>query len=410
VRWPTPRTRRSRSESTPEAAALEREDIVAIYRQVLGRPPAEEEIAHQLVNRATLEQALRVALDSDEYRALRHHQDLREVELAPTFVNVYEEGIARWTTPPGTRSADGVAIVGREGWLFLNGGNNDLIAQYTGAYELDPDWLVRWRRLIDHRIRSAGELGVDLAMLMLPDKLTVYNRHFPLPLERIGPRPVERLLADPSARDILYPLDDLRATAAAGEEVFLRTDSHFNRRGSAILATHSLRKLGAEMPAGWDEVPLRTYPVAGDLGARFDPRLVSLYTVPASFGQARIVENNKAAIYAAGAHIGTRSVYVNEAAPDPRVLVVFGGSASYADPGYQGLSWFYSQVFREVHSIWFPFGWDSEYLRRVGAEAVVISGGDRLVVRVPREDVDTAALAADTLSRGRPVGVERIIA
>lgn len=388
---------------------LEREDVIAIYRQVLGRSPAEEEIAHQLVNRATLDQVLRVALDSEEYRALRQHQDLREVELAATFVNVYEEGIARWTMPPGTVSDDGVAIVGHEGWLLLNGGNNDVLGQHTGAYELDPDWLERWRRLIEHRIRSAGELGVDLAMLMLPDKLTVYERHFPLPLERVGPRPVERLLADPSAREILYPLDDLRAAAAAGQEVFLRTDSHFSRHGSAILATHSLRKLGAEMPAGWDEVALRTYPVAGDLGARFDPRLVSLYTVPASFGQARIVENNKAAIYAAGGHVGTRSVYVNEAAPDPRVLVVFGGSASYADSDYQGLCWFFSQVFREVHFVWFPFGWDSEYVRRVGAEAVVISGGDRLVVRIPREDVDTAALAADTIASGRPVGSERFL-
>ena len=56
------------------------------------------------------------------------------------------------------------------------------------------------------------------------------------------------------------------------------------------------------------------------------------------------------------------------------MAVVFGDSFGFAATHYQGIAWFMAQVFREVHFIWIPFGWDAEYVRRVGAEAVLVQG------------------------------------
>jgi len=387
---------------------LTRELVIAVYRQVLGHAPSEDEIAHHLGTLDSLEEMLRVALDSEEYAELTRKHAIRTGALERTHVNTFHPDLAGLGFPPGTRSADGVAIVGHEGWIFLHGGSNDLVDHYRGAARTAPNWLDRWRRLLDHRVETARDLGVDLAMQLLPDKLAVYEQHYPEPLERVGPRGIDRLLTETDA-PLISPLEELQDTAAGGD-VFLRTDTHLSFRGNALVAERALRALGAPVPADLADVALDTYAVAGDLGVRFEPRIVGPYRSPGTLGDARIVADNRAQIEAAGGHIGICRVFANERAPDPRVLAVFGGSHSFADPAVPGFCWFFAQVFREVHFLWVPFGWDSEYLRRVGANAVLAMGAERFVPRIPREEVDVAAFAEETLRSGRPVSVEQIVA
>lgn len=387
---------------------LSREEVVSVYRQVLGRVPGDAEIdGHLAAGVDSLDRMLRLALDSEEFDQRMRQRARRTGALEPTHVNTFHPDLAGSGFPPGTRSDDGVAIVGQEGWLFLLGGTNDLLSHYTGAVQPSPDWLGRWQRLLEHRVESARALGIDLAMQMLPDKLAVYEEHFPEPIERVGPRLIDRLLEGTEA-PLISSLPALRA-AAAEDDVFLRTDTHLSFHGSATVAELVIGAVGAPVPADLTEIPLRTYPVAGDLGVRFDPRIVGPFGSPDTLGRARIVEDNYEQITAAGGHIGIRRVFANERAPDPRVLVVFAGSFSFAAADNPGLCWFFAQVFREVHLLWFPFCWDSEYLRRVGAGAVLEMGAERFVTRVPQLDIDTAALTEEALRSGRPVSVERIL-
>ena len=65
---------------------------------------------------------------------------------------------------------------------------------------------------VRRREAVARELGLATALLVVPDKLAVYEEHYPEELRRVGPRPVERLLAD-AELPIFYPLADLRAAA-----------------------------------------------------------------------------------------------------------------------------------------------------------------------------------------------------
>jgi alginate O-acetyltransferase complex protein AlgJ len=384
---------------------LTREEVLSVYRQVLGRAPGEGEIAAQL-GLESLDALLRLILGSEEYELRLRERTMRGA-MDETFVNAFHPDLARWGIPPGTRSADGAAVVGHEGWLFLAGGNYSNTDQHRGAVEVPSDWLERWQRLLDYRVESARGLGIELVMLLLPDKLAVYEQYFPEPLEKVGPRPVERLLAGVDA-PLLHAFDEL-AAAAGEDDVFIRTDHHVNFRGMEVAASLVLRELGIPVPDPFAEVELRTYPVAGDLGVRFDPPVVSLHRVAGSLGRARLVEDNRDRIQTYGGHLGTRRVYANERAPDPRVAAVFGSSHSFASTDHHGLCWFLAQVFREVHFLWAPFSWDSEYLRRIGAEVAVMQSGDRLVQRVPRPDVDLGALAEDTLRHERPVDVERIL-
>ena len=90
-------------------------------------------------------------------------------------------------------------------------------------------------------------------------------------------------------------------------------------------------------------------------------------------------------------------MFVNDRAPDDRVAVIFGDSFGFSAEHYQGLSWFLAQVFRETHFAWVPFGWDPDYVRQVGAEAVVVQGAERFVARVPSATVDVTRLAEAAL-------------
>ncbi len=383
-----------------------REQVVSVYRQVLGRTPSEEEIEGQLAAVSTLDDLLRVALDSEEY-AVRQLKRQADSSKAPPVVNVFHPDLAPFGLPPGTRSDDEIAIVGNDGWLFLCGGSNANLGQYVGAVEMEPSWLDEWQEVIDRRAEQSAALEIDSALLVVPDKLAVYEDRYPEELARVGPRPIERLLSVPEM-PIAYPLAELRAAAATDEDVYLRTDTHLTFRGNEMLFSSVRAALGVQDPPDFSELALRSYPIAGDLGAKFDPQIVSIVSEPNSLLDATIVEDNRDEIAAVDGHIGTRRVFRNERAPDPRVAVLFGDSFGFGAAYYQGLSWFMAQVFREVHFVWVPFGWDADYVRDVGAKAVLVQGAERFVARVPHVEVDASRLAEETLRRRQPLGVERV--
>jgi alginate O-acetyltransferase complex protein AlgJ len=385
---------------------LDSSEVVAVYKQVLGREPSSAEVDDQLRACPRLEDLLRIVLESEEYAARQLRADV-ESARAPTRLNFFHPDLARWAHPPGTRSEDGAAIVGREGCLFLSGGSNANLDQHLGAVQMGPEWLEGWRRTIARRADEMEALGVASALLVVPDKLAVYEDLYPDDLDRVGPRPVESLLAAPDL-PIVYPIDDLLAARSGGEEIHPRTDTHFTFRGNELLFESVATALGIERLPDHSDIALDEYAMAGDLGIKFEPPIVSIVREPGSLGAAEVAEDNREEFVAVGAHIGTRRVFSNPQAADPRVAVVFGDSFAFAGPRYQGATWFLAQVFRETHFIWVPFGWDAAYVRRVGAEAVLVQGAERFAGRVPHVDVDSARIAEQTLRGGRPLGVEQV--
>jgi hypothetical protein len=385
---------------------LTAEQVRAVYEEVLGRVPREDEVNEQL-GLPDLRAMLRLALDSGEFE-----QRMLQVTAAtragqPAVVNVWHPDLAPYGLQPGTRSDDDIAIVGHDGSLFLCGGTNANLPQYVGAVEMAPGWLEEWRDVILARHDEIRAMGLASAVMVVPDKLAVYEERYPEPLEKVGPRPVERLLSLPEL-ELVYPLEELRA-GAANEDVYLRTDTHLTFRGNEILFRSLIEPLGIERVPDFSAMPLRSYAIAGDLGMKFDPRIVSVVSEPNTLGAAEIVEDNRAEIEAVGGHIGTRRVFRNESAADRRTAVLFGDSFGFSAAYYQGVSWFMAQVFREVHFVWIPFGWDPDYVRRVGAEAVLVQGAERFAARVPHPRSEVARLAEETLRRRQAVGIEAVL-
>lgn len=379
--------------------------VRTVYEEILGRVPDDAELESQL-GQPSLAAMIRLALDSPEYQE-RQRMSVAAAAGQPV-VNIYHPDLAAYGLPPGTRSEDEIAIVGKEGFLFLHRGSNTNLEQYTGTVELAPRWLDEWREIILERREEIQAMGLASALLIVPDKLAVYEDHYPEPLVKVGPRPVERVLELPEL-DLLYPFEELSA-AAASEEVYLRNDTHLTYRGNELLFRSLLDPLGIDAGRLPDfaAMPLRTYPVVGDLGVKFDPRIVNIVSEPNTLGAAEIVQDNRAEIEAVGGHIGTHRVFRNADAPDSRVAVLFGDSFGFSAPYYQGVSWFMAQTFREVHFVWIPFGWDPDYVREVGAEVVLIQGAERFVARVPHARTEVSGLAEETLRRRRGIAPEEV--
>jgi hypothetical protein len=387
-----------------ESPRLTPDQVISVYVEVLGREPTAEEISDQLAVLPDLNSMLRIALDSEEYAVRLAEADVKRTRT-PTVVNIYHPDLKAFGPTPGTRSPDGNVVVGRDGQLFLSGGSNAVLDQYTGEVQLAPDWLHAWGRLIRSRRAEMDTMGIASVLLIVPDKLAVYEDLYPELIGRRGPRPAERLQGIPELK-IFYPLEELRA-AASCEDIYPRTDTHLTFRGNELLAASLLGLLGIELP-DFSGLPMHSYAITGDLGSKFNPPVVSIISEPGTLGTTEIIADNSAEIQAVGGHIGTHRVFRNEASPDPRVVVLFGDSFGFSGTNYQSISWFIAQVFRETHFVWIPFGWDPDYVHRVGGEVVLMEGAERFVARVPHLRTDVSKISAETLRRKQPVGVEAV--
>jgi alginate O-acetyltransferase complex protein AlgJ len=393
----------SRSDNVEEGD-LRPDDIGAVFREFLGREATAGDIAFWM-QFETLRSFLDGVLASEEYKqrlARRAHAQTQVPSL-----NCWIDGWEHFARPIGEVSSDGVAIIGHRGYLFIYGGSNDNVAAHRGEAETPEGWMDSWQALMRDRLDYVCETGRRAAFVVVPEKLAVYPDLFPQDLTARGPRPVLTLL-ESAGLPLVYPQDAMRDARDKGE-TYLRTDSHLTVYGNLLLATATLRELGVAT-ALVEELRYDSRPHlgAGDLGQHFDPPILEVMAPIVDGSQATLVSDNWAQITALGGHIGTRRVFRRDDAPDQRTAVIFGDSYGFGDDAYQGLSWFLAQVFREVHFVWVPFGWDPEYLDRVGAEVVICQTAERFIGRVPVARVDVQSMAQETTSQHRPLTEQRI--
>ncbi len=372
-------------------------DVVTVYQALLGREPTDAELERHLQSGAPIGVMARTILNSPEYAGR---------EASHPLINFFSPETRAWTHRPGTRSRDGQCIVGRDGWLFLLDGTNDGFKYFTGRRQVADGWLEHWRELGRERTRDLAAADLSSVWVIVPDKLAVYERFFPDRLDGGSvDRPIRQLLAETDL-PIVYPLDSLKAESES-REVFLRTDTHLSLWGNDVLQREVLAALGVPPVAFGEFLPLR-YPDSGDLGSKFEPKIMELVEGFGHLGDAEVIDTNRDAFEGTGRHVGQRAVFRNRTAPDDRTVVVFGDSyawSNWSTPGspwvvghHQGLTWSLAQTFRETHFVWIPFGWDPVYTEQAGASVVVFETAERFIVSPPAirsdfQDVSRRALA-----------------
>jgi hypothetical protein len=144
-------------------------------------------------------------------------------------------------------------IEGPENWLFLGDFQQQTIAKSRGLVPFTPERASRWAEQYETVRAGVAEHGADLRLVLVPDKQTVYPQQLPAwaqpgPGER--PTMTDQIVAALRGRGTNGVLDlrpVLRA-AASRQQVYWRTDSHWNPAGALVAAEHVLPWLRPDQP------------------------------------------------------------------------------------------------------------------------------------------------------------------
>lgn len=291
--------------------------------------------------------------------------------------------------------------VGRDGWLFLTAGSNNVIGQFSRS-GLMRRRVRAWARRVAARVRRCAELDAQYLHVIVPEKLTVYDHRLDGLKVAVRLSPAVRLrralLFRPRARRAC--LDLVRTFRAARDEadLFFRTDSHWSFAGCALAYREICAACGATARDDWPE-PHAHLVRAGDLGGKFVPPITeswplrSLQRDSVRVHASPIVRAREAAGRADTLHVGSHVIYRNTSdRADPRRIVLFGDSYAHFAPIM--LTVLLAETFAEVHFLW-SSSLDWSYVARVRPDLVIGQVAERFMFQVPDDRFDLEAYAAE---------------
>ena len=167
---------------------------------------------------------------------------------------------------------------GKDGWLFYcDKEDGDPIACYQGTNLLMD---VHLAQIAENCVRQRDFLakrGTEFVIFIAPNKERIYwdkmsDRYGP-PAETYRALQIVNYLRENTDLRVVYPYEELMAAKAAlGEEIYYKTDTHWNYIGGYVGTCALLRELGIEMPdAASPQIRItpageRTGDLAGNLG------------------------------------------------------------------------------------------------------------------------------------------------
>ncbi len=317
--------------------------------------------------------------------------EVKELGLSKHFEEVrssYEAGeLSYLGFPVGLKSRDDVGQIGRDGHLFLTGGNNALRDQYSeprdasAAAQLEAK-AGMWASAIRASKDALDQLGIPFIQVVIPEKLTALRHLAPLPVS--GPTPLYRRLNELMENESSY-LDFLPMFESWSGDIgaWQRNDTHCSPAGSLAMTRSLLDWLPGCDPSLLDDVELtQTVYRNGDLSPKFfDIPLLDKQFMPAP-GTLGDPDIEHAYSYTPGHFVGSHNIWTNASAPIKKKVVVFGNSFFGGISSPTRLGWWFSRLFSEYHMKW-DAAVDMEYVKDVRPDFVIAQSIERFLVRPP---------------------------
>lgn len=275
----------------------------------------------------------------------------------------------------GVVSPGGVAVAGRDGYLFIGDGANRWEQQFRGALVLSPPWIEAWRSLAERRRDEAAQRGLTFFQLVVPEKQVIYPEMRWPQGEVSGAGRPSKLLLTALGADLafVYPEDEITCARAASP-VFLRHNSHWTPSGCCAALAPLAVAAGAALD--WETLTFAVEEVVGpqDLSRHFfDPAPTEAAWWLTSCG----VEQFRH-LAAPGRNHGASFGIENPAAQDPRTAIIFGDSYAFD----AGLAAALTAVFARLICIWSKsVSWD--LAMQHGAQVVIWESAERFLISCP---------------------------
>ena len=305
---------------------------------------------------------------------------------------------------------ENIVHIGKDGWLFLIGGTNNVLAQYQPG-GIPHEHFRKLRHLHVERVRSCRERGARYVNVTVPEKISVYDDK----LDGLGvdiwqgpAASLTRWLRASPAWGSHIDLLELFRSRRDHVQLYLRTDTHWSYAGCHLAYLAVCGRMGVR-PSECLASPVlpASALVTGDLGVKFDPprgEVVRAWTYPRR--AERIYANALLRHFEAEGNrtwggVGTHVVFRNETSGlDPRSLIVFGDSYSnhVCYPQVGALTAMLAETFRDVHFFWAnTIDWN--YVERIRPAFVLTQSAERFMIEMPAAGFDIAAFEAEVLAR-----------
>ena len=157
------------------------------------------------------------------------------------------------------RSSNEEVIVGNDNWLFYdNIGDGDPIGCYRGTKVFSDEEL---NEIAQNCIKQRDfllEQGKEFIIFIAPNKERVYSEYMPdrygKPADNYGALQIYDYLKTNTDLRVVYPYEDLMSAKEKIEEnIWSKTDTHWNYLGGYVGATALLSELGIKMPPIYSE-------------------------------------------------------------------------------------------------------------------------------------------------------------
>jgi hypothetical protein len=284
---------------------------------------------------------------------------------------------------------------GRDGWLFLSLGTNQVIRYFTEVDYFSVSDVERWCDLLVERTVRISELGARYFHFIVPDKLTVYRDNYIGPLSYYDNRPSRTIPLALDRRGVSYVYIDVTSRLIAERDsrlLFYKTDTHWTPFGAFIACRQLGEALGVE-EFDLSDLVCGEYVATFDLGGKLDPQVQETgfyFEVPSP---GTLIFANELATYFddQGMHHNQRGrqyIYRNERLAGGKRLVIFGDSFCATSSFLQILS----RAFYEVHFFW-STSVDFRYIEEVKPDFVVTEIAERFVKMLPDDQLDLREFA-----------------
>jgi alginate O-acetyltransferase complex protein AlgJ len=290
--------------------------------------------------------------------------------------------------------------VGKDGWLFLVGGTNNVLEYYVEPDRFSANLVSKWLTLLQSRNARAADIGARYIHLIAPEKLTVYPEHYDGDLPYFDSCPSLRLVSAARAAqvdnlvvDVVSFMNELKPRYP----LYWKTDTHWTFYGCFGAYQMLCSQLGVPQNTKLLQGKRNSGRIVLDLGAKFDPPIREEFSTVDFKATSRCISTNALVNYKkkknaendGGLHVGSNVVFVNNGpdAIDKRV-VLFGDSFSEYRPHL--LTGMLAETFREFHFVW-SISIDWSYVERVQPDILITQSAERFMGNVPDDkfDLDT---------------------
>jgi hypothetical protein len=283
-----------------------------------------------------------------------------------------------------TLSADGVAVAGVDGWLFIADGSNHWEGQYTGEFHLTESGLADWLKAFERRQHVSELIGAQFVHLVIPEKQSVLtNARWVNRVTMHSPRPVLQIQNGLAARQslLVYPAQAMISESYYAE-LYFRGDSHCCVSGTWLYFLEVAKRIWSNKSFDFALVPLRRSWIKQDLLAKYAQGIYEEAIMIARHAQ--VVFDNQLAKNM-GAQVGNHYILHNPKAPYSETVIIYGDSYSF-DMGFSDVV---SVFFEYVHFVWGTVV-DFNYCKHHGINYVIVQSAERFLARVHAQDIFNA--------------------